>query len=466
MSRTRYLLKNTTAFALFNIGTRLINFFLVPLYTSVLSTEQYGTADLIFTICSFAAPLMVLNIGEAIMRFSLDDNANINKIMSVGIGLAISSVFSGLILFEMASLYSPISGYRFYVYAYAVTYAMCDIVLCYLRGKELILQFSIGNIIRTLTIACFNILFLVGFSMRVEGYLLAYILSNIVTILYAFIVSRLIEVVKYLSFSKELFVKMAKYSLPFIPTTFMWWIINSSDRIMLTEMVSVSAAGIFAISSKIPSMISVISTTFNQAFSYSAIQEEKSVDREVFHNTVLDYLFAFVTLCGLLVLLVVKYFMSYYVAEEYYVAWSYTIPLIVGTCFLVFGTFFSVYYTVNKDSIGFLKSGTIGAVVNIGLNFTLIYLMGTIGAAIATLFSDLAVFLYRFFDTKKYIKLNVFSFKHIISICLIVFAGISAYFSNPIHIAICILAIVVCLILYRNNWKKMLNILVSKIGVK
>ena len=49
-SRNRYLLKNTLIFTLGNIGSRMISFFLIPLYTNVLTTSQYGTVDLITTI--------------------------------------------------------------------------------------------------------------------------------------------------------------------------------------------------------------------------------------------------------------------------------------------------------------------------------------------------------------------------------------------------------------------------------
>ena len=100
-SRGKYLIKNTAIFALSNIGTKIINFFLVPLYTYVLTNEQYGTTDLIFTISSFLAPILILNINEAIMRFALDNNADDNKLLSIGLVTIGASAVIGLLLIPL-----------------------------------------------------------------------------------------------------------------------------------------------------------------------------------------------------------------------------------------------------------------------------------------------------------------------------------------------------------------------------
>ena len=78
-SRNRYLLKNTLIFTLGNIGSRMISFFLIPLYTNVLTTSQYGTVDLITTISTVAGPMLTLNIAESVMRFGLDKDADKEK---------------------------------------------------------------------------------------------------------------------------------------------------------------------------------------------------------------------------------------------------------------------------------------------------------------------------------------------------------------------------------------------------
>ena len=79
-SRGKYLLKNTAVFAIGNIATKLITFILVPIYTHILTTQEYGVVDLISTISMVLAPVLILNISESVMRFSLDKDANHNQI--------------------------------------------------------------------------------------------------------------------------------------------------------------------------------------------------------------------------------------------------------------------------------------------------------------------------------------------------------------------------------------------------
>ena len=74
-NRSKYLLKNAAVFAMGSIGTKMIAFFLVPLYTNLLSTSEYGVVDLVTTISTVLAPMLILNINEAVMRFSLDEHA-------------------------------------------------------------------------------------------------------------------------------------------------------------------------------------------------------------------------------------------------------------------------------------------------------------------------------------------------------------------------------------------------------
>ena len=80
--RGKYLAKNTALFALGNIGTKMISFFLVPIYTNALSTSEYGVTDLIASICTVLVPILTCNIGESVMRFALDEDADYDKIMN------------------------------------------------------------------------------------------------------------------------------------------------------------------------------------------------------------------------------------------------------------------------------------------------------------------------------------------------------------------------------------------------
>ena len=401
-SRAKYLIKNTAIFAIGNIATKLITFFLVPLYTNALATDQYGTADLVTTLCAVLAPVLILNIGEGVMRFSLDDGADYNKIMSVGLALLALSFAIGLVIIPIAGLFGAVAGYTIYIYFYTVTLAGSQLFLCYLRGKELLVRYAVGNILQTIAVAVLNILFLLVLDLGLPGYFMAYILSSAVAIVYAFLAGNVVDVFRNFKIDFDLAKEMSRYSAVLIPNTFMWWIINSSDRVLVTALLGTAANGIYAVSYKIPSVVSVVAGIFNQAWSYTAIHEDGSEDRDEYCDRVYGGLVGVSVVTGVALLLFMKPIMGIYVEASYYEAWRYTPFLIIGNVFMTTGTFLGSWYTVNKDSIPFL---------------------GITGSALATCFSYITVYAYRVFDTKRYVNINTMKASYAAAYVVLFLAG-------------------------------------------
>ena len=460
-SRNSYLLKNTAIFTLGNLATRCIAFLLVPLYTNVLSTSDYGTTDLITTISTIAVPIITLNIMESVMRFNLDKGVDKNKITKIGIVILCYGALIGLFVIPLASLWDRVSSYSVLIYFFVICSAASQVFLCDLRGKELLVHYSVGNILNTLLIAIFNILFLVVFKWGVRGYLLAYTLANGIVAIYALIVGK-----GYRAFSASLDVErmksMLKYSTVLIPNSFMWWIMNSSDHVMVTSMIGIAANGVYAISYKFPSLITTVTGIFNQAWSYSAIREGDAEDLEKYTNNVFFSLRGVLFIIGIWMLTVLKPFLKWYVAEEYYEAWKYTPFLIIGCVFLTMATFMSTSYTVHKDSKGFLISGTVGAMLNITLNFVLIPLIGVYGAATATCFSYVAVFVFRVIHTKKYMSYKVVDREFIIGTIGLLINSVLMFFDGFI-LQMCQL-IIACYVtfLLKNAWEPFFMIAVKR----
>ena len=393
------------------------------------------------------------------MRFALDKDADCDKIMSTGITILIFGAIIGLLILPIANLFESVSNYSIYIYLYTLTLAFSQIFLCYLRGKEFLLKYSIGNIIQSLTIAIFNIIFLIGMKKGIEGYLMAYILANVCTGLYGFWAGKVNLVIKKYSIDIELSKNMIKYSVVLIPNSFMWWIMNSSDRMMVSAMISVTANGVYAVAYKIPTLLSTITTIFNQAWSYSAIREDESEDKEEYNNRVYDNLVTIVIVVATGLLMIMKPFLSVYVGKEYYAAWHYVPYLSVGFVFMTLGSFIATSYTVHKDSMGFLISGTVGAIINLILNFILIPMMGVSGAAFATCISYFGVFAYRIKDTQKYIKLRVFKRKQICGYALLILSAMTCYLDNCIGQTLLVIEFICIILLNKEFVKDMLKII-------
>lgn len=451
-NRSDYLIKNTIIFTMRNLGSKLISFFLVPLYTYALTATEYGVVDLIVTVGTVAVPVLTLNISEAVMRFALDKDADKKKITQIGTGILIIGMLLGLLIFPICHSFNKISQYSEFVYFYVVALSMSQLYLCDLRGKELLVYYSIGNVLNTFFIAALNILFLVVLKEGIEGYLKAYIIANTLTAIYAIVVGKGYKSFNFSEIDKGLLARMAKYSIVLIPNSFMWWIMNSSDRIMVSSMISVAANGIYAVSYKLPTLVSTLTTIFNQAWSYSAIREEGTADESEYNNKIFKVLIGIVMLTGIGILTFAKPFLSVYVSKEYYIAWKYMPFLTVGCVYLTMASFMATSYTVHKDSFGYLFSGMFGAIFNIVMNFILIPLIGVYGAAIATCISYILVFVFRLFHTRKYIKYNIKNKEFLLGSIILFLSAALMYVDNWSGFGLQCFLLLVVICLFSDIW--------------
>lgn len=460
-SRSSYLLKNTAIFTLGNLATKVISFFLVPLYTNVLTTHEYGVVDLVTTVAMVAIPVLTLNISESVMRFNLDQGANQDRITKIGMTILLGTIVIGLLLIPGCNLFSEFSGLGVFVYFYCITSAASQIFLANLRGKELLVQYSVGNVLHTLLIAVFNIVFLLGFKWGIKGYLLAYILANAMIAFYALVAGKGYKAVRARIEKKKL-KEMLRYSIALIPNSFMWWIMNSSDHLMVAGMIGVAANGIYVISYKLPNLISTLIGIFNQAWGYSAIKEKNARDAEEYSNSVFRSLIAITMIVGVGMMTFIKPFLKFYVSEDFFVAWKCTPFLIVGCVFMTFGTFMGTSYTVYKDSKGFVFSGMFGAALNIFLNLILIPRIGTVGAALATCASYIAVFIFRAIDTRKYLKYQIFTKEFFIGDICLISSGFLMYGEQRLCQIIQLLILCVLLFLFRDHWLRVIDVVLNR----
>ena len=224
-----------------------------------------------------------------------------------------------------------------------------------------------------------------------------------------------------------------------------------------------SANGIYAISYKLPTLISTIIAIFNQAWLFSAIEEKNSDDKVEYTNKIFSLIFSLLFILGVGLMLISKPFMKIYVSNDYYVAWKYMSFLIVGVVFQSLGTFISTSYNVNKDSKGFLFSALLGALINIILNFILIPIIGVYGAACATSMSYISVFAFRLFDTKKYIKIDILKKKYIISFIILLLSALVMYMNFIISEILLLLLFILMFIINKNEINDILKLILNKI---
>ena len=205
--------------------------------------------------------------------------------------------------------------------------------------------------------------------------------------------------------------EMLAYSIPMIPTTVFWWITSVSDRYMVTAYLGVDANGIYAVSYKMPTILSLVSSIFMEAWQFSAVSEAQGSRREHirFFSKVWCSFQSVMFLAGACIIAFAVPEIHVLTTEQYYGAWLYVPVLGMAMVFSAFVSYLGSVYMVEKRSKRTFFTSMIGAVLNIALNFLLIpSKLGVQGAAIATCASYFVVFVIRAVDARKFIPFRFY----------------------------------------------------------
>ena len=199
---------------------------------------------------------------------------------------------------------------------------------------------------------------------------------------------------------------MIIFSSPLILNNVSWWVIQSSDKIMIEAMVGVAALGLYTAATKIPSLINVIISIFSQAWGISSVREFESSNDNVFYSDVFVSYSVIGFGAAVCINAIVKPFMSIYVSKAFSESWRFVPLLLVSASFSAVASYFGSLYGALKKSKNNMLSTLSAAIVNIIVNYLCILWLGAWGAIIGTVTAYCVLALYRMIDVLRYIKFN------------------------------------------------------------
>lgn len=452
MNKKKELAKNTVIIFFGRVCTQLISFFLLPLYTSYLSTSEYGTVDLIQTYVTLLVPIITLELEMSIFRYLIDcrgKEKDTNKLVSNNFFIL------GVSLFIFSILYIIISSFVTIPYRWVI---MIDIIVCVLSGNFLqvargfgkTLDYAISCILTGLTTVISNIILICFVGMQAEGMIISMALANFVCSLYLFIKLKLYNKIDFKNIDFNQMKEMFKYSLPLIPNGISWWIINVSDRSIISFILGASANGLYAISNKFPTIISSLTGVFNLSWSESAALHINSKDRDEFFSDITNTVLRLFSALGVGMLACMPFVFPLMIDSKYNEAYNYIPFLVIATVFNVAICLYSQVYLAKKLSKQVASTAIVGAIINIVINVVLIKYIGIYAAAISTMISYLIMMVYRHFDLKKYVNITIDKKLIIESIVMYTITLIIYFQKSLILQGICL--VLVCIYAFITNY--------------
>ena len=405
-NRIAFLLGNTLVFALGGLAIKAVSLVLMPLYTTALTAGEYGTAELLNSAIEIVLPLLSAGVVEALYRFSIDDDVPKDELFAgslvvLGGGVVCAGVACALgrVLWNMEHAGS------FFVLFCSVCVFKATTQLA--RGLGHVRRFVAYGLINALAMVVSTYLLLVRAHLGVEGYLWSFTIGYLVGGLVAFLGSGEYRLLAPFRFDRDLLRRMLVYSLPLVPNLLSWWLVSVSGRYVVLWGSGVVAAGLFTAASKMPALVNIVASVFQQAWQYSTAREINSPDRGAFFGVVMrGYSLATLTVAGLVIALN-RPISRVMLQAEFAEGWRYVPLLMLVASFGVISIFFESFYQALKNSGVLMASTALGAGVNVVLGVALVPFMGPWGAGLAGAVAYMLVLVVRARDLRRRINLPI-----------------------------------------------------------
>ncbi len=418
LEKIKELSKDTAIYGISTMVGRFLNFLLVPFYTHVFSSGDYGIISNIYASIGILNILYLYGMDASYLRYAAKiETGNERDNFSTPFLLVFftSILFSFIILLLRFPILNVLEIPRNYVYLIYFTApilvidSLNTIPFIKLRIERKAKKFAAFKIINILVNVFLNLFLILKLKWGIE----AVLVSNVVASLASFIllIPTISGKLKF-KLNNDLMKKLLKFGLPYFPAGLASMLVQGIDRPILSHLTDLSTVGIYNACYKLGIFMMLFVNMFQFAWQPFFLQNADEKDAKELFSKVLTYF----TLAGSVVLVFLSLFINNIVTFKIFgrslIAASYwgglpIVPVILlGYLFNGIYVVFTAGIYIKEKSIYVPFITGLGALVNIVVNFALIPSMGMMGAAFATLASYLVIAAGFFIITQKFYKIN------------------------------------------------------------
>ncbi|CAI3381118.1 hypothetical protein CIRMBP1210_01231 [Enterococcus cecorum] len=470
MRKLKLFVENFVVYGLGGVISKIIPLIMVPIVTRIMPTRAYfGISDLSNTVVQFSSALAVMGMYDAMYRmfFEKEDDEFKKDVCSTTLVFTIAMsimVFSLLVIFkeQVARYFFSNTKYAYIVYISAIATlvgATNSIISAPTRMQNKRRVFLIANTISPI------LSYSISIPMLLAGYYtialpLAAVISGITMEL-------MFGILNYRWFNPKRFnftllKKLLFIAVPLFPNFLVYWIFNSSDRVMITNMIGIGAAGLYSVGSKLGNCSQLIYTAFAGGWQYFAFSTMKEDNQVKSNSLIFEYLgiVSFIAtsfVCALSFPIFRILFSEQYISAYIIAPYLFLAPLLQ----MLFQIAANQFLVVKKTWPNmFILS--IGAVLNVVMNLFLIPILGIEGASLSTLVGYIVSDIVCVMVLCK-MRLMIISKKFIVAaLMMAIYLLVWRTMFNMNIIVSTVLAIVltiVYVVLYRSDLRGLLNVL-------
>ncbi len=445
-----------------------------PIFTRLLSTEEYGVYNVFNSWLGIVTIFATLNLysgvyTQGLIKFSDEKYVFISSLQ--GLCTALVSVCT--------VLYLVFRDYWNNLFSLTTVQMLAMLVMIWTTsvfnfwaGEQRVLYKYTNLVIVTLLVSLAKPIIGIVFVVLAEDKVTARILGLVLVEFMGYTVLYLVQMYRgKVFFSKRFWSYALLYNLPLVPHYLSQTVLSNSDRIMIRDMVGDGEAGIYSLAYSISLIMTLFNTALLQTISpwiYQKIKEKRLQDiSSVAYISLIS-----IAIVNLLLILCAPEIIHFFAPTSYYNA-IWIIPPVAMSVYFMFSydLFAKVAFYYEKTVIITIAS-LIGAVLNIILNYIFIKKFGYIAAGYTTLlcyliYSICHLFIMEYVCSRYAKTVNPYNIKVLVSISgIFVATGFSLLFTYK-HTLLrysLILLIIIVSIIFRKNIFNIIKHLISLRG--
>lgn len=408
MSRIRQFFQTALTYLAGNILSKLITFFLIPLYTKKLSTTEYGDYDLIITIVTLLVSVGFFQIWDGMFRMSFDsedekEKYNVISVCVKGYGMGVF-VFS-ILYFLISRLLSFQNTWLPFVFGILLgaQYMYSFAARVFLKNK----LFVFSGAANTIVIAVTNLILILCFHMGVKSLYYAQIFGCTVQIL--IIETRLHLISNMLKYRMDYdkLKRILKFSFPLCVATVSYWLLSGYTKIIINRVCGSDENGLFAIASSIANIAVIAVNVFQFAWNETAYLMANEENRSVMYRKCLDLLFCTVWVCCAGFCTTIGIIFPYYVGEAFQQS-SVVIPyLMIGVSANAIAGFMGTLFMTEQRTGFIMVSTLLASGFNVVFSNVCTSAYGLLGAVLVLSMSFIILMVLRLIQIKKQLDIMI-----------------------------------------------------------
>lgn len=465
MNRVARFIKSSAIYFAGNVLTKIISFFLLPLYTGYIAQADMGYYDLSTSYINIIVPVVCMDIWSGIMRYMFDFEEREDKY---------KAIFNGCLIFCCSVLlYAVGTGvlgiitdirYLLLIFLFGL-FTMIQTVYTYVaRGLGYNAIFAASGIVGSLVNSGSNIVMILVLNMRIESLYIALILGLLVQII---IMETKVKLIKHFSFKLfdwAMVKSMLRFSLPLSLNSACFWFLSSYNRVGISNTLGLEANGIYSIAAKFTYVLGLVSNCFSMAWQemvYSMGNEKE--DKDKLYSLASNYYLRFL-MFGLVLLVPVVYVaFPILINPQYQDAFNLVPMYLFATVASIYSVFLGDIFGAEKKTGSIFTSTVAAAVVNVSLFHILVGFMGIQAANISLLCGFLVNIIFRIVLLRKSIKITL-NYKMLLGTTALFVVAFVVYLTQGMvaNIAVFVVFLGIALFSFRDLLQKGLEVVKQK----